>query len=242
MNIYPAIDLIDGKCVRLEKGDFNTQKTYADDPIEMAKSFADQGAKWLHLIDLDGTKDPKNRQLDVIKRIVENTDLKIQTGGGIRSKDDVQNRIDSGVSRVIIGSLAVKDMDATIDILESFRSKEICLALDVKPDEETGKYYVAVSGWQEKSKATLFSILDRYTVLGMKHLLCTDISKDGMLSGTNVDLYKKIKAKQPTLKIQASGGVSSLQDIQDLKDITDGVVIGKALYEGKFTLSEALAC
>lgn len=239
MIIYPAIDLMNGECVRLSKGDFNTSKVYSSSPVDTAKSFEDAGAKWLHVIDLDGTKDPENRQFDVISQITEATDLKIQCGGGVRSSKDIQDLLDAGVSRVIIGSMAIKDLVSTRKILQSFGADKIVLAMDV--NVKNRKYHIAISGWQEDSKMDLFGLIDIYLPYGLKHLLCTDISKDGMLAGLNLEMYTQIQEKYPDIRVQASGGVAELNDIQSVKAITNGVIIGKALYENKFTLQDALS-
>lgn len=240
MIIYPAIDLIEGQCVRLAQGDFERKKVYDNTPIAVARSYKESGAQWLHLIDLDGTKDPKNRQIDLIQSIVEQAGMHVQSGGGIRAASDVEALLEAGVSRVIIGSMAIKQPQETKDILNRFGADRVVLALDVLPTK--AGYHVAVSGWQESSDMDLLDVLSEYAAQGVKDILCTDISKDGMLKGTNVKLYQDVMLRFPEIRLQASGGIGSIGDIQALQGITEGVVIGKALYEGKFTLREALSC
>ena len=236
MIIYPAIDLIDGSVVRLHKGDFNQSTTYSTDPVWAAQSYADAGATWLHLVDLDGAKNPENRQISLIAEIIENTGLKVQTGGGIRSFDDVKLLIEAGASRIVIGSLAVRNPEATKAIFKAFGPEKICLAADVIWQNDG--FYTAVSGWQEASNLSLFNFIEIYQQDGVLHALCTDIDRDGTLNGCNRDLYQEVKQKYPELQLQASGGVSMLADLDGLT--ADGVIIGKALYEGRFTVAEAL--
>ncbi len=241
MIIYPAIDLIDGAVVRLNKGDFEQQTTYGTDPISVAKTYADAGASWLHLVDLDGAKDPANRQLDLITRIIDASGLKVQTGGGIRSMDDVAALVNAGASRVVVGSLAVRDYAAGEALFARYGGETICLAADVMPVTKVSgdiSYNIAMSGWQETSNLTLFEFLEHYANHGLLHALCTDIARDGMMTGCNRDLYASVKAAFPNIKLQASGGVSALNDLEGLP--TDGVIIGKALYEGVFSVGDAL--
>jgi phosphoribosylformimino-5-aminoimidazole carboxamide ribotide isomerase len=236
MIIYPAIDLIDGAVVRLHKGDFDRLTAYSTDPVCVAQSYADSGAKWLHLVDLDGAKNPENRQIGLIGKIIENTGLNVQVGGGIRSFDDVETLIAAGASRVVIGSLAVRDVEKTKRIFDAFGPERICLAADVISQHD--RFHIAVSGWQEASSIGLFSFIETYLESGLRHTLCTDINRDGTLTGCNRDLYEMVKQAFPNLRLQASGGVSVLDDLVGLP--ADGVIIGKALYEGRFDVKEAL--
>ncbi len=236
MIIYPAIDLIDGAVVRLHKGDFDQLTAYSTDPVCVAQSYADAGAEWLHLVDLDGAKNPKNRQLSLIGKIIDNTGLKVQTGGGIRSFDDVKTLIAAGASRVVIGSLAVYDTKTTKRIFDAFGSNRICLAADVIRQNDS--YHIAVSGWQEASNRDLYAFVETYLESGLRHTLCTDVDRDGTLAGCNRDLYQALKQAFPDLHFQASGGVSTLSDLLELD--AHGVIIGKALYEDRFTFKEAL--
>ena len=236
MIIYPAIDLIDGAVVRLHKGDFDLLTAYSSNPVCVAQSYADAGAKWLHLVDLDGAKNPENRQISLICKIIEDTGLNVQVGGGIRSFDDVTTLIESGASRVVIGSLAVRDTETTKRIFDAFGPERICLAADVI--RQNNNFYIAVSGWQKASSLDLFDFIETYLGSGLRHTLCTDIDRDGTLTGCNRDLYEMVKHAFPNLRLQASGGVGVLDDLVRLP--TDGVIIGKALYEGRFTVKEAL--
>jgi phosphoribosylformimino-5-aminoimidazole carboxamide ribotide isomerase len=236
MILYPAIDLIDGVCVRLSKGDFDQKTVYENGPVEVAQNYKKQGAVWLHLVDLDGAKDPEKRQLMLIENIVKQSELKVQTGGGIRIADDVAQLIDIGVSRVVIGSLAVKNPEIVQELFQQYGAERICLAADVKSKGQD--YYIAVSGWQEESDLLLSNFIEGFLPFGLKHVLCTDISKDGMMAGCNIALYESLVTQYPALCFQASGGIHTLDDLSQLP--TDGAVIGKALYEGAFTLKKAL--
>ena len=237
MIIYPAIDLIDGEVVRLHKGDFDQKTTYGSDPVAVARAYADAGAAWLHLVDLDGAKNPENRQTDLIGRIIDGSGLKVQTGGGIRSREDVDALITAGASRVVIGSLAVREPDLVASMLDGFGVEAICLAADVvRPDDE---FMIAVSGWQEASSLSLYEFIDGFVPAGLRHVLCTDIDRDGTMTGPNGTLYQTVKRQFPDIQLQASGGVSGIDDLRDLP--TDGVIIGKAIYEGAIDLKAALA-
>ena len=236
MIIYPAIDLIAGEIVRLHKGDFAQKTTYGTDPVAVAKSYAEAGASWLHLVDLDGAKDPAQRQTDLIGRIISGSGLKVQTGGGIRSRADVEALVAAGASRVVIGSLAVREPDLVAAMIRDFGVDTICLAADVvRPDDE---FLIAVSGWQEASDMSLSAFLSGFEVAGLRHVLCTDIDRDGTMRGPNVDLYHSVKNDFPKIHLQASGGVKGIEDLEGLP--TDGVIIGRAIYEGAIDLRAAL--
>ena len=238
MIILPAIDLINKQCVRLTKGNFNDKKIYNSDPIEIAKQFEKQGSKYLHVVDLDGAKNKSSSQSSLIVNIANSTNLKIQTGGGIRTKETIQYFLDNGIERVIIGSLAIKDSDSVKQWIKFFGADKIVLSFDIRMIDSCP--IVAINGWKENS-ISLWDVLKEYD--NVKHVLCTDINKDGMLQGVNLDLYIKIKSMYPNICLQASGGISSLQDIIELKQNNiDGVIIGKALYENKFKLQEVLEC
>ncbi len=237
MVIYPAIDLINGEVVRLHKGDFAQQTTYGSDPVSVAQSYADAGATWLHLVDLDGAKNPENRQIALIAEIISKTGLKVQTGGGIRSIDDVAALVDAGASRAVVGSLAVRDQATMLTMFDRFGGEALCLAADVIA--VNGIYNIAVSGWQEPSDMSLDDFLSGYLEAGLRHALCTDIARDGTMTGCNRELYAAVNNSFPQLRLQASGGVSKLDDLRDLP--CDGVIIGKALYEGVFSVADALA-
>lgn len=236
MIIYPAIDLIAGEVVRLHKGDFAQKTTYGTDPVAVARSYAEAGASWLHLVDLDGAKDPAQRQTDLIGNIIAGSGLKVQTGGGIRSRADVEALVTAGASRVVIGSLAVRDPELIAGFIHDFGPETICLAADVvRPADE---FLIAVSGWQEASDMSLSAFLSGFEAAGLRHVLCTDIGRDGTMQGPNVDLYHTVKAAFPDIQLQASGGVKGIEDLDGLP--TDGVIIGRAIYEGAIDLSAAL--
>ncbi|SET45182.1 1-(5-phosphoribosyl)-5-[(5-phosphoribosylamino)methylideneamino]imidazole-4-carboxamide isomerase [Thorsellia anophelis] len=240
--IIPAIDLIDGEVVRLHQGNYTEKRTYGADPIERFIDYQSDGAKFLHLVDLTGAKDPNKRQLDLIEKITQSIDISIQVGGGIRTFTDIENLLNIGVKRVVIGSKAVTDQIEVIEWFKHFGPESITLAIDIRIDEK-GIKRVAVSGWQETSELTLESILNTYIPYGLKHVLCTDISKDGTLTGSNVELYKSISELYPSIDFQSSGGIGSLDDISALKVTgVKGVIVGRALLEGKFTVSEAITC
>lgn len=240
MQIYPAIDLKNGQCVRLYQGDFAAAKTYSDDPLAVAEDFIKQGATWLHLVDLDAAKNPVDSQYKLIEKILKTFDIEIQIGGGIREKEQIKNLLELGASRVIIGSQAVYQPESVKSWLNFFGKEKIVLALDVTLVDEIP--YMATHGWQTKSETKLFDLLDFYQK-NISHLLCTDISRDGTMLGPNISLYLDILKVFPELFLQASGGVSNLSDIQMLKENNmPGVVVGRALYEKKFSLNEALTC
>ena len=236
MIIYPAIDLIDGKCVRLKNGDFNKKKIYNLNPINVAKKFKKDGAEWLHVIDLDGAKNQYNRQIKLIKSIIKNSGLRVQVGGGIRSFEDINELIKIGAERIIVGSLAIKKPELTKKILKFYDPEKICIATDIL--NLNGKNLVSVSGWQESSSITVEDLIQDLSKYKLKHVLCTDISKDGTLKGPNFKLYSSLQEEFKNIHFQASGGISSLNDLKNLT--TDGVIIGKSLYEERFTLKEAI--
>lgn len=238
MIIYPAIDLRDGKCVRLYKGDFATTKIYNENPAAMLEEFASTGNKWVHMVDLDGAKAGKVVQADVIAELVQNSNLKIQVGGGIRTTEDVERLFAAGVSRVVVGSASISNPQLVNSWIERFSSEKIVLALDCTLDKNN-EPRVRINGWQEESPLSVYEVLARYPEA--KYVLCTDISVDGTLKGPNLTLYLQIQFHCPTVKVIASGGVGSLEDLDELNKLgVYGVVIGKALYENKFTLSEAM--
>ena len=240
MIIYPAIDLIGGAVVRLHKGDFDQLTTYGDNPVSVAQSYADAGATWLHLVDLDGAKNPDNRQIDLIAKIINSTGLKVQTGGGIRSFADVQALVNAGASRIVIGSLAVRDPEAIKTIFKAFGPEKICLAADVI--WQNNGLYIAVSGWQEASSLSLFDFIETYQQDGLLHALCTDINRDGAMQGPNLQATADL-ANAVSIPVIASGGVSSIADLQALKSCgapLDGAISGRALYDGAIDLGQAL--
>ncbi|MFC1659387.1 1-(5-phosphoribosyl)-5-[(5-phosphoribosylamino)methylideneamino]imidazole-4-carboxamide isomerase [Pseudomonadota bacterium] len=237
MKILPAIDLRKGKCVRLMQGDFSKETTYSEEPVKIAKEFEKSGAKYLHLVNLDGAKgEETSTNLKVIKEILKSTNLKVEVGGGIKTKEQIENLFKIGVEQVIIGSLSVKDPKKTLELMSNFGRKKVILSLDVNIIKK--EPYVTVNGWQKNSSKTLWEVIEEYNN-SLKYVLCTDISRDGVLGGVNMDLYKKIVKKYPYLKLIASGGVATLEELKELRDIgTYGTIIGKAIYENKLNLTE----
>ncbi|MDN5201716.1 1-(5-phosphoribosyl)-5-[(5-phosphoribosylamino)methylideneamino]imidazole-4-carboxamide isomerase [Fulvivirgaceae bacterium BMA10] len=233
IEIIPAIDIIDGKCVRLTQGDYDQKKIYNENPLEVAKSFEGAGLKRLHMVDLDGARSKHIVNYKVLETVASNTSLKIDFGGGVKTDDDIKIAFDSGAQQVTGGSIAVKDKPTFKSWLKQYGPEKIILGADVKGDK------IAISGWEEEATETLFDFLDEYEKEHIKYAICTDIAKDGLLSGTSIDLYQKIQQKYPTLKLIASGGVTTVKEIEKLNELnTFGVIIGKALYEGKIKLSE----
>jgi len=240
--IIPAIDLIDGKVVRLYQGDYEQTTEYQLNPVEVVKDYAAAGAEVLHIVDLTGAKDTSKRQLSLIKSMVATGLMRFQSGGGIRSEQDVQDLLSAGIERVVIGSKAVSDRDTVAQWFKTYGAQHIVLALDVNIDEH-GNKYVATHGWQKDSGVSIEELIGFYSQVGLTHVLCTDISRDGTLKGANESLYAELVSQYPNIQWQASGGIGSLQDIQNLIPTkVQGVILGRALLEGKFTLEEAIAC
>ncbi len=241
MNILPAIDLINSQCVRLKKGDFNQLTTYPLSPFEVAREYQTNGAKFLHVVDLDGAKKGAFEQFEVIQIIRDACDMTLQVGGGINSKEIIDRLFAMGVDRVVIGSLAVRDKHLTSELLQYYGSDRITLALDVHIQNSLPM--IATHGWVNTSDQTLDDLIEYYAPQGLKHVLCTDISKDGLLKGPNIKLYQAYQRCYPDIVFQASGGVGKLNDLTSLKQAgVKSVIVGKALYENKFTLKEALTC
>ena len=233
MNIFPAIDLKDKNVVRLLKGDYNKLTVYGSDPLATAKEFKSQGAEYLHVVDLDGAKTGVGTNREIILSLAKNSGLKVQTGGGIRTGETVEEYIKGGIFRVILGTASVKDPGFLKEMVKEFGS-----AIAVGVDIADG--YVAINGWTEKSDLEAFSFCDNLCNIGVKTIICTDISKDGAMKGTNRELYKELSDKFP-IDIIASGGVSALDDIEALTKLTlYGAIIGRALYNGAINLKEAI--
>jgi len=240
--IIPAIDLINGRCVRLYKGDFNQRTDYDDAPMDVAKRFAAAGATRIHIVDLDGAKHGKSEQIDLIIELAQESGLAVQTGGGIREISQIQRLLDGGVDRVVVGSLSVTNPQMVKFWINEFGSEKIVIALDVNLNEDNVPF-PATKGWTEAGPKSLWHILDDYAGSGLKYTLITDIGRDGVLGGSNVDLYKDVLGKYPTLDLITSGGVGRLKDVKALKALKPhGIIIGKALYENRFTVEQAIKC
>ena len=241
MKIYPAIDLRNGRCVRLVEGDYDRETRYLDDPITVAKAYEQAGAEMIHVVDLDGARGGAFTNLPLIESLCSAVAIPLQCGGGVRSEVDLESLFSAGVGRVIVGSLAVRQPALVTDWLNRFGSDRLTLALDCRWSGED--FQLATSGWTTTDSLTLEQGLAAYTGSGLRHVLCTDISRDGTLQGPNNSLYAACTQRFPKLLIQASGGVSTLQCLRELAPTgVDGVVVGKALLEGRFSLQEALAC
>ncbi|TBL88882.1 1-(5-phosphoribosyl)-5-[(5-phosphoribosylamino)methylideneamino]imidazole-4-carboxamide isomerase [Hafnia alvei] len=240
--IIPALDLIDGKVVRLHQGDYGQQRDYGNDPLPRLQDYQQQGGEVLHLVDLTGAKDPAARQIPLLRKLLAGVSVPVQVGGGIRSEEDVAALLEAGAARVVIGSTAVRQPDVVKQWFTRFGADALVLALDVRIAAD-GSKNIAVSGWQEDSGVTLEQIVDQFLPYGLKHVLCTDISRDGTLSGSNVALYQEVCTRYPQVAFQSSGGIGSLEDIAALRGSgVQGVIVGRALLEGKFTVKEAIAC
>lgn len=238
MVIYPAIDLRDGKCVRLYKGDFATTKIYNDNPAAMLEEFTAAGSEWVHMVDLDGAKAGKFTQGEQIAKLVKNSPLKIEVGGGIRSTEDLELLFAAGVARVVVGSVCVSEPELVNQWMARFGAEKIVLALDCSLDSQ-GVPKVRTHGWQQESTLSVYDVLDNYP--DAQYVLCTDIGVDGTLAGPSIALYKQIQLHYPNLNLIASGGVGKLADVVELRQLdVHGVVIGKALYENQFDLASAL--
>ena len=232
MRIIPAIDIIDGKCVRLSKGDYSTQKTYNENPLEVAKAFEDHGIAYLHLVDLDGAKSKHIVNHKVLETIATKTNLKIDFGGGLKTDGDLRIAFESGAQQVTGGSIAVKQPEVFSEWISSYGAEKIILGADVKGE------YIATDGWLETSDQSLFDFLTHYQARGIQYTICTDISKDGMLQGPSFDLYQKIIA-ETQVKLIASGGISQFDELPRLAEMgCEGTIIGKAIYENRISLKQ----
>ncbi|GAA0660662.1 1-(5-phosphoribosyl)-5-[(5-phosphoribosylamino)methylideneamino]imidazole-4-carboxamide isomerase [Rheinheimera tangshanensis] len=240
--IIPAIDLIQGKTVRLYQGSYDKTTEYQQTPLQLRDLYAKAGAGILHLVDLTGAKNAADRQLELLTSLMKNAPLPVQVGGGVRTAADVEQLLAAGASRVVVGSVAIREPETVQGWLRSYGGDKIVLALDVSINAK-GDKTLPSHGWIEESTITLEQVLDGFIAAGAKHVLCTDISKDGTLQGPNVALYAELVQKYPQIQWQASGGVGSLADIKALKPTgVAGVILGRALLEGKFTAEEAMQC
>lgn len=233
MRIIPAIDIIEGKCVRLSQGDYNRKVIYNEDPLEVALNFEDNGIKYLHLVDLDGAKSKRIVNYAILEKIATKTGLNIDFGGGIKSEDDVRIAFESGASQITGGSIAYKNPTEFFNWINKYSPEKIILGADAKDNK------IAVQGWTEQTDEDIHDFIETYVIDGLKYVICTDIAEDGMLKGPNFDLYKSLKDRFKDLHIIASGGVSTVNDLLKLMELDiEGAIIGKALYEGKIDLKD----
>lgn len=233
MRIIPAIDIIDGKCVRLSQGDYNSKKIYNENPLEVAKEFEDHGIQYLHLVDLDGAKSKHIVNHKVLEKIASNTSLKIDFGGGLKTDKDLQIAFESGATQITGGSIAVKDPVTFYSWLEKFGSDKIILGADAKDRK------IAVNGWMEDSGEELLSFIQENRKKGVEYVICTDVSKDGMLQGPAFELYEEILDENEGLKLIASGGIAIFDDLPQLQEIgCEGAILGKAIYENRISLKQ----
>jgi phosphoribosylformimino-5-aminoimidazole carboxamide ribotide isomerase len=233
MKIIPAIDLINGQCVRLSQGDYDRKTVYTKNPVDQAKLFADHGIKNLHLVDLDGAKSGSSENLKVLEAIANNTDLSIDFGGGIRSKSAVDSALSAGAKQLNIGSFAVKEVTKFVSLMEDYSAETFILSADFKDN------FIAIHGWQEQSSWSLSDFIASYLKHNLRQVVCTDVSKDGMLNGPSTDTYENLIKEFSDLELIASGGVQSLEDLNKLKSIgCTGAIIGKAYYEGRINLKD----
>ncbi|WP_427873749.1 1-(5-phosphoribosyl)-5-[(5-phosphoribosylamino)methylideneamino]imidazole-4-carboxamide isomerase [Flavobacterium sp. MMS24-S5] len=233
MRIIPAIDIIEGKCVRLSKGDYDTKIIYNENPLEVAKSFEAHGIEYLHLVDLDGAKSSKIVNYKILEQIATQTGLKIDFGGGLKSDDDLRIAFESGANQITGGSIAVKNRAIFEKWISEYGSEKIILGADAKDEK------IAVSGWLEESNEDLVPFIQDYQSKGIQYVICTDIAKDGMLQGSSFDLYSKILAEAEGIKLIASGGISTFDELPKLAELgCEGTIIGKAIYEGRITLKQ----
>ncbi len=238
MRVIPAIDLTDGKCVRLFQGDFEQTTEYSNDPLAIANQFAELKTRDLHIVDLDGARTGAATNRDMIAKIAANSTSAVQVGGGIRDTRSLLDWLDRGIDRCVVGSLAVSEPATVIEWFDEFGAGRIVLALDVSISD-SGLPYVATHGWQNTSRTTLWECIDRYLDSGLQHVLCTDISRDGALAGPNIDLYGEIINRYPGLQLQASGGVRDAADLQALRDHgIPAAITGRALLDGRITPAE----
>ena len=239
---YPAIDVRDGRVVRLQQGDYDRETRYADDPFAVAMRYADAGARWLHLVDLDAARTGGYTLAPLLRSIAGDGRLQVQTGGGVRDDAAIEAMLEAGASRVVIGSLAVREPERVAGWLRRFGAQRITIALDTRRDD-TGIWQLPIHGWTERAAHDLDTCLRFYRDAGAKHLLCTDIALDGMMRGPNVDLYRMLIARGEGFSLQASGGVRDAADIVAVREAgCAGAVLGKALLEGRMTVEEALTC
>ncbi len=233
MRIIPAIDIINGECVRLSKGDYNQKTVYSKNVLDVAKNFEDNGIQFLHLVDLDGAKENRIINYKTLEQISSKTSLIIDFGGGLKSEEDIKIAFESGAKQVTLGSVAVKNPELFLETFEKYGKEKIILGADAKKEK------IAVSGWLEESEMNIYDFIKEKTEDGIQYIISTDIDKDGMLEGPSFDLYEKIIAENPNIKLIASGGITSASDLEKVKSIgCEGAIIGKALYENRISLND----
>ena len=233
MRIIPAIDIINGECVRLSKGDYNQKTVYSKNVLDVAKKFEDNGIQFLHLVDLDGAKENRIINNKTLELISSKTSLAIDFGGGLKSEEDIKIAFQSGAKQVTLGSIAVKNPELFLETLEKYGKEKIILGADARKEK------IAVSGWLEESQTNIYDFIKEKTEDGIQYVISTDIAKDGMLEGPSFDLYEKIIAENPNIKLIASGGITSTNDLVQLKSLgCEGAIIGKALYENRITFND----
>ena len=233
MRIIPAIDIINGECVRLSKGDYNQKTIYNSNVLDVAKNFEDNGIQFLHLVDLDGAKQNRIINYKILEKISSQTNLTIDFGGGLKSEEDIKIAFENGAKQVTLGSIAVKNPDLFLKSFEKYGSEKIILGADARKEK------IAVSGWLEESKMNIYDFIKEKTESGIEYVISTDIDKDGMLEGPSFDLYEKIIGENPNIKLIASGGITSTNDLVQLKSLgCEGAIIGKALYENRITFND----
>lgn len=238
--LYPAIDVREGRVVRLRQGDYAQETRYAGDPLALASRYAEAGARWLHLVDLDAARLGGYTLAPLLAALKASTRLKVQTGGGVRSEADVEALLAAGADRVVVGSLAVREPGRVASWIARFGAEHITVALDTRRDEE-GRWRLPVHGWTENGGKELDVLAAAYAEVGLRHLLCTDISRDGMLTGPNLDLYRYLCERFPRIAVQASGGAGAATDVALAKAAgCGGIVLGKALLDGRFTLDDVI--
>jgi phosphoribosylformimino-5-aminoimidazole carboxamide ribotide isomerase len=240
--VYPAIDVLGGRVVRLRQGDYARETAYDDHPLAVAQGYAAQGARWLHLVDLEAARAGGYTLAPLLARIKAQTGLSVQTGGGVRAQADVERLLDAGADRVVVGSLAVRSRQEVKGWLGHFGPERIVVALDARCDH-AGVWRPALNGWTETAHEALDVLVREYARAGMRHLLCTDIGRDGMLAGPNLELYGAVRRWAPAVAVQASGGMRDVADVVSVRALgCAGAVLGKSLLEGRLSLREALAC
>ena len=239
--IYPAIDVREGRVVRLHKGDYDKETRYPTEPLTVAREYAEGGATWLHLVDLDAARAGGYTLAPLLRDIIDQTGLSVQTGGGVRGKEDVIALLEAGATRVVVGSLAVREPETVSAWIQEFGADRITVALDTRAGED-GSWVLPTSGWTSDSETDLAALLSHYARTGLAHALCTDIGRDGTLAGPNLNLYTFLTRAVPDVAVQASGGARHAADVRSVRKLgCAGIILGKALLEGKLTIPEAIA-